>query len=146
MFENEDLRNYLESENVGYGDKLTRLVELLNGNNKSIINRIKGLTNMTRSSYEFVNSVVKIINGDGPTAVTKSERRNWCMLLPVTPPTINKGDHSFDSSEVPATSDGIVKELNVLVSRVGVVRAGYILEKLSYIDGTRSTVDELPKD
>ena len=146
MFENEDLRNYLESENVGYGDKMTRLVELLGGDINSIINRIKGLTNMTRSSYEFVNAVVKIVNGDGPTTVTKSERRNWCMLLPVTPPTIGKGDHSFDSREVPALSDGIVKELNILVNRVGVIHTGYILEKLSYIDGTRSTVDELPKD
>ena len=41
IFENEELQDYLVNEDIGYGDKLEKLVELLGNDKRSLINRIK---------------------------------------------------------------------------------------------------------
>ena len=129
MFEDEELGEYLKDENVGYGDKLERLVSILGGDKTSVINRIKAKTSLTHSSLELFEGVLRVLDVDNQMAgLPHRERMLRCRgMLPHTPPTLTGGNLSTDMK---VESYGLIGELDTLVSYLGVVHTGYILDML----------------
>ena len=129
MFDDEELGKYLKDENVGYGDKLERLVSILGDDKTSIVNRIKAKNSLTYSSLELFEGVLRVLDIDIHVSdLSNHERRLRCKgMLPHTPPTLTGGNLSTDMK---VESYGLIGELDTLVSYLGVVHTGYILDML----------------
>ena len=129
MFEDEELGKYLKDENVGYGDKLERLVSILGGDKTSVINRIKAKNSLTHSSLELFEGVLRVLDVDDHIAdLSQPERKLRCKgMLPHTPPTLTGGTLSTNMN---VESYGLAAELDTLVTYLGITHTGYILDML----------------